>query len=104
MTFQRSPDWLEARKRDREAALRFEVTKAADDQEAALVRALEALERAEHVFASLAERTDQSASETDEQMLLNACKDVIAKRRRVLSELREALREMAPAGATASTG
>ena len=100
VTFQRAPDWLAAREREMEAARRAEATRAADDREAALVMASEALARAEETFASLSgpsAATDELTALAVEQALLTACKDMVAKRRRVIRTLDEAVREMATA-------
>jgi DNA-binding transcriptional ArsR family regulator len=100
VTFRRSPDWLAAREREMDASLRAAATRTADDKEAALVTAQEALARAEQVFASLSSTpppTDRLASAAAEQALLAACKDMVVKRRRVLRALDETVREMAPA-------
>ena len=100
VTFQRAADWLAAREREMEAARRAEATRAADDWEAALVMASEALARAEETFASLSgpsAATDELTALAAEQALLTACKDMVAKRRRVIRTLDEAVREMATA-------
>jgi len=100
VTFLRSADWLANREREVAEALRSEAARAADDKEAKPVRAQEALESAERVFASLCP-TDLTADEPAwveaERELLVACKDMMSKRQRVLRALDETVKEMAAA-------
>jgi hypothetical protein len=100
VTFLRSPDWLANREREIADDLVSGAAKVADDKEARLVGAQEALERAERVFASR-RPTDLTADGPGwvqaERELLGALEGMISKRRLVLRALDETVKEMATA-------
>lgn len=100
VTFLRSPDWLANREREIADKLLSAAARVADEKEAKLVGAQEALERAERVFASR-RPTDLTADGPGwvqaERELLGALKGMISKRRLVLRALDETVKEMATA-------
>ena len=100
VTFLRSPDWLAHREREIAEDLRSGAARVADDKEAKLVGALEALQHAEMVFVSrrTAGLADVGPGRVQaERELLGALKSVMSKRHVVLRTLDETVKEMAAA-------
>ena len=100
VTFLRSHDWLANREREIADGLLTAAAKVADDKEAKLVRAQEALERAERVFIGRCPTdltTDGPGWVQAERELLQALKGMISNRQLVLRALDETVKEMAAA-------
>jgi hypothetical protein len=95
--FIRSPEWIAEREREMAEKFLHSAVRSADERQGKVVREQDALARAEERFRERRDRVRGAPLEKIEKEILDALKDVIAKRRSVLAALERAITDMASA-------